>query len=784
MSAKKVPYGFVPTQISGCVLWLDGADSSTVTLSSSAITQWNDKSTSANHFVQATTANSPTVGTSANGLPTIYFATTNQQLVSSQNNATSGNASRTVIQVFWCPTSSSGYYSVTGTESGASPPTAWGHAKNPNADIDYPFMYSSAGYDIYTFENSTPNPIITYCQYDSTASTISAYYATSGATNGTTTVGNFTTRSTAFNTTAGVWYLGRRQQAATGSVTSHLLEMIQYNKPLSTTERQNIESYLAQKWSLSSTLSVGHPGLNTTVYNSDYIKNTVPKNFTKPIPYFATFSPTQFPGCALWLDAADSSTVTGTAPITGWTDKSGNARTVTITSGPTYGSTTRNGKNTMSFNNNVISSSIASAVGTGDFTLIAVWYQSSAGTNTVLSLGTPASSSQSLGYSGNKYNFYQYGSIESAYTTTPTFVIQVGTRISSVKKLYITGNAGTTPASDSFNQTVTTVTIGKGDNFAITGEIGEIMVYTGTMSDTSRQSLESYLAQKWGLTASLPGGHSHFTQQTGAVTTTALSKLRVLGISRGASFSPTSIAGIQMWMDASDSSTASMTLSGSTVTVWKDKSGLGNNTTAYSGTPSLVSNAINGKSAISMAGGYFTGPFATANTGTQLHAFGVMSIDSSGTGAWPRPLSLGRPGANDYSDSTTTFAIIRYNGSQAVGIGRNGQYLSVAIPAYSTPFLVQSSHNGATEYMSVNGDLTVSSANTGQSGNFNITSYGLGVNTNTGDYFVWNGYYAEVLCFNVQLSDTNRQKIEGYLAWKWGLQSSLPAGHPYKSAAP
>jgi hypothetical protein len=238
-----------------------------------------------------------------------------------------------------------------------------------------------------------------------------------------------------------------------------------------------------------------------------------------------------------------------------------------------------------------------------------------------------------------------------------------------------------------------------------------------------------------------------------------------------------------MWMDAADSSSDSMTLSGLTVTVWKDKSGLGNHTTARSGTSTLTSNAINGKSAISMAGGYFTGPFATANTGTQVHAFAVLTIDSS-TGQWARPFALGRPGVNDYSESTTTFAIIRYNGTQAVGIGRAGQYLSVGIPAYSSPFLVQSSHNVSTEYMSVNGNLTVSSAGTGQSGNFNITSYGLGVNTNTGDYFALNGYYGEVMYFNVQLSDTNRQKIEGYLAWKWGLQASLPVGHPYALAAP
>jgi hypothetical protein len=29
-----------------------------------------------------------------------------------------------------------------------------------------------------------------------------------------------------------------------------------------------------------------------------------------------------------------------------------------------------------------------------------------------------------------------------------------------------------------------------------------------------------------------------------------------------------------------------------------------------------------------------------------------------------------------------------------------------------------------------------------------------------------------------------RQKLEGYAAWKWGLQSLLPVGHPYKAAAP
>lgn len=245
-------------------------------------------------------------------------------------------------------------------------------------------------------------------------------------------------------------------------------------------------------------------------------------------------------------------------------------------------------------------------------------------------------------------------------------------------------------------------------------------------------------------------------------------------------FNPTQITGCKLWMDAADTSSASMTLSGSTVTQWKDKSGNGNNTTAYSGTPTITTNAINSLPAISMSGGYFTGPFATANTGSQLHAFAVISIDSS-SGVWPRPLSLGRPGVVDYADPTTTFAIIRYSGGQAVGIGRNSQYQSTAFPNYSSPFLVQSSHNGPMEYIGVNGTLTPASLNDGQGGNFNITSYGLGVNTQTTDYFVWNGYYAEVIYFNVQLTLAQQQQVEGYLAWKWGLQTQLPPTHPYYS---
>jgi len=60
--------------VKGFTLWLDAADTSTITLSGSAVTQWNDKSANAWQFVQATSGRRPTSGvTTINGLNVLDF---------------------------------------------------------------------------------------------------------------------------------------------------------------------------------------------------------------------------------------------------------------------------------------------------------------------------------------------------------------------------------------------------------------------------------------------------------------------------------------------------------------------------------------------------------------------------------------------------------------------------------------------------------------------------------------------------------------------------------------
>jgi len=45
------------------------------------------------------------------------------------------------------------------------------------------------------------------------------------------------------------------------------------------------------------------------------------------------------------------------------------------------------------------------------------------------------------------------------------------------------------------------------------------------------------------------------------------------------------------------------------------------------------------------------------------------------------------------------------------------------------------------------------------------------------------GVHGEVIVFPTTISTEDREKIEGYLAWKWGLVGSLPGGHTYKSTS-
>ena len=89
--------------------------------------------------------------------------------------------------------------------------------------------------------------------------------------------------------------------------------------------------------------------------------------------------------------------------------------------------------------------------------------------------------------------------------------------------------------------------------------------------------------------------------------------------------------------------------------------------------------------------------------------------------------------------------------------------------------------NGLTTSISQNGG-TIYSNTTTTAFTAGATTY-LGTDYSNASYY-YIGYEMEVIFYNSLLTLSQRRQVEGYLAWKWGLQSSLPTTHPFKKFSP
>lgn len=71
----------------------------------------------------------------------------------------------------------------------------------------------------------------------------------------------------------------------------------------------------------------------------------------------------------------------------------------------------------------------------------------------------------------------------------------------------------------------------------------------------------------------------------------------------------------------------------------------------------------------------------------------------------------------------------------------------------------------------------------GMAGNFGFTQVYLGDGAASTDQ-PFTGKAPEAVVLNYQPTSSEREQVEGYLAWEWGIQALLPSGHPYRNAAP
>ena len=525
MSLQKAVYGFVPTSITGCQVWLDGVDSSTVSFSSgSNVSSWSDKS--GNGRNATVYAGTPTytsaLGMTFNGSsslqitytasPTIesMFVIIKFNSVSGQGDILSGTASGQREYLMYVPYSPGTIY-------------LGRHSTGPSGAINGGTVTTGSNYLLEYVFNGTGN-------------TISFFQSGNTITSGTP---QFTYSAGGTISVIGSYNGG-------GYLQGQIYEMIIYSTALGTTERQQVEGYLAQKWGLTSSLPASHPGRSTTLYRSDYTK----QNVMTARPYYVAFSPRQIPGCALWLDAVDTSTITMATGVSQWNDKSGNSYNLTQGTGSLQPTRTGNFLNfqsnyylnipTSSINNTssysffFVFNPIASLNwilqkqynGVGSYNMISMtnYWQTSVGVSAYL-YWTAWANPGPFANSGAALSLSTIQLIEITFDGTTLTIYRNGNQLSTSVGSYTIPNA----------TSVTNFTLGSWiadgsiqNNNTTNFQLGEFLYYNTFLNTTQRQQVESYLAQKWGLTASLPGGHSHATQPAGAITRTALANLRLV----------------------------------------------------------------------------------------------------------------------------------------------------------------------------------------------------------------------------------------------------------------
>jgi hypothetical protein len=237
----------------------------------------------------------------------------------------------------------------------------------------------------------------------------------------------------------------------------------------------------------------------------------------------------------------------------------------------------------------------------------------------------------------------------------------------------------------------------------------------------------------------------------------------------------------KLWLDFADAST--ITVASGIVTQANDKSGNSKHAyrTSTSSNPVIASASLNGLNGISFNGStdfLETTGYAAVNNASSDTVFLVVS-QSSGTSRYGIAGTRGSSGGDvskgwilSYFSSSINpiAAFIAVGNASSSGTNRGADINgfiknSTTFQIVTLVNTISSSTSGAL--------LPVTGANCTQIGREQN-----GATTEFGAITVW-----EII--EVDTSDTALiEKLKGYLAWKYGLQSNLPSGHPYKIAAP
>lgn len=239
--------GFSPTTISGLGLWLDAADYSTFTLSGNNVTQWNDKSGNSRNFANPTTTSQPVYESNTfNGKPCISTII-NKFLYRSAS--TMGTlASGSTFSIFVVGETDFTYaWSIFFTnwfDLGGSSPVARFHCSFRDNVTNKLTLYANGALQSSTGSTATNTRYVACFVYAGNGATCTS--SLNGAASTFTGTVNLPNSST-FGTS--IFSVGDGRNL--NYTCKRIAEVIMYDRALTTTERQSVETYLMNKYGIT-----------------------------------------------------------------------------------------------------------------------------------------------------------------------------------------------------------------------------------------------------------------------------------------------------------------------------------------------------------------------------------------------------------------------------------------------------------------------------------------------------------------------------------------------------
>jgi len=250
-------------------------------------------------------------------------------------------------------------------------------------------------------------------------------------------------------------------------------------------------------------------------------------------------------------------------------------------------------------------------------------------------------------------------------------------------------------------------------------------------------------------------------------------------------WTPSELSDLSVWLDANDTSFSN----NDAVSTWTNK-GSGNDTTQSDSSkrPIFKTNLLNGKPGVQFDGSNDCLQITSLPLNTYISVFVVAKTETTGL-----------PFVEHSANTNNTDGIFIYGGTFSTGqVNRGGNKNSTDVATGSTWFgntptqacwIINEIPSAGTMFTiwkdgTSQGPFSVVSGNNTAISNSSVTeTLNIGARNN-GASVLTDGDWHELIIYNTALSTTDRQKLEGYLAHKWGLTDNLPSGHPYKYEPP